>query len=962
MKPMIAKSVPSRAASGRGVCTHVLGVPAAVISGLLMFGWLSFATTAHSNLLADEGRNEASEVDSFRPTDRSGSETEGDRSLVDGVDAASLARRQFAERQHATMELWRRREFTRDTVQEAARNPDPEVAQRAQWILQQWRRGALPENPPDISRLLRKTKGREAVEELLEAGQFSAAIVAVEEVAGTLQRDETYARAAMALQRRFPIYVQRAIEQDALTQLLRLVDLVAKDKAMAVSRIELMRILGQEIRDENLLPSASESWAPAERRGATVLVLAVLGRLGDALRYAEESGSSELVRVCQMLRGDWHDLLTDSIQQARAAAPRSLEQTRYWCQVMVAADRAGDAIMFQEAADYLSSVSVDHDSVAANLSWQCLASHGEIEAGIELLKSINPDAAAQVAIAASRMDQVFEILGFPLPEVDRHLARWLEEAIAAQASLESGRLSNQIGRLLILMRALVAIGHDDAAWRIANTLSRSDVQVGNDSLRDSVLTSLAVVSGRSEWVMKLAVLPGERSISSQAEASLLATLRGTSSTTWKIMMDAFSTVEPDQPFDQRVRSVYELLRGKIPQNFDPDRDFKTLYERLAVGSPAAVRGRLITQSQPQINQEIADMFLKHGQVDLAARCMQQLLRRGELSAALAVAQRELDGGRLETAQRYFDFIWEQVAAQSQTRRDFRRGYNDVELATQAVVGKWTIARRQGDEQRIAALTDQLRLTLCTPSTELRRSLTGFLSDQHEKNLTAASYQSLLLMTAFGSEEGTEFVYVANDHSLAFRDDRPTEVARWFDLAISGTLETTLFQPIGYVTLPLAARKLLIEGAIDDADPIAVERHVDRLLRIDPIDIDFAERLLPKMREAGMAELADATFDKMFAQGKQHMRRFPFDATTGNNLAWVAAMNGRQIDAALKFARHAVDRQPDSAIYRDTLAEVLFQLGRIDEALQIEQACVLDDPGQWHLHEQIHKYKTALRSL
>jgi hypothetical protein len=39
--------------------------------------------------------------------------------------------------------------------------------------------------------------------------------------------------------------------------------------------------------------------------------------------------------------------------------------------------------------------------------------------------------------------------------------------------------------------------------------------------------------------------------------------------------------------------------------------------------------------------------------------------------------------------------------------------------------------------------------------------------------------------------------------------------------------------------------------------------------------------------------------------------------------------------------------------------VLFQLGRKEEALQIEEGCVLDDPGQWHLHEQIEKYRAAI---
>ena len=53
------------------------------------------------------------------------------------------------------------------------------------------------------------------------------------------------------------------------------------------------------------------------------------------------------------------------------------------------------------------------------------------------------------------------------------------------------------------------------------------------------------------------------------------------------------------------------------------------------------------------------------------------------------------------------------------------------------------------------------------------------------------------------------------------------------------------------------------------------------------------------------------------------------------------------------------RNPNSAIYRDTLAEVLFLLDRKVEALQVEQGCLLDDPRQWHLHQQVEKYQAAI---
>ena len=78
-----------------------------------------------------------------------------------------LSRKKYSSRQQATLEMWRQREISREQVQEAARHADPEVSGRAKWILRQWRRGSLPDAPPEISRLLQRTDGPIAIQRLL---------------------------------------------------------------------------------------------------------------------------------------------------------------------------------------------------------------------------------------------------------------------------------------------------------------------------------------------------------------------------------------------------------------------------------------------------------------------------------------------------------------------------------------------------------------------------------------------------------------------------------------------------------------------------------------------------------------------------------------------------------------------------------------------------------------------------
>ena len=64
---------------------------------------------------------------------------------------------------------------------------------------------------------------------------------------------------------------------------------------------------------------------------------------------------------------------------------------------------------------------------------------------------------------------------------------------------------------------------------------------------------------------------------------------------------------------------------------------------------------------------------------------------------------------------------------------------------------------------------------------------------------------------------------------------------------------------------------------------------------------------------------------------------------------------------MKWSERSVFLEPESVTYRDTLAELCHVLGEHKQAWQIESDCLLDDSGQWHLHQQIEKYRQAMES-
>ncbi len=872
-----------------------------------------------------------------------------------------LFKKKYSSRQQATLEMWRQRESSRDKVQEAARHPDPEVSERAKWILRQWRRGSLPDTPPEISRLLQRGDGPAAVQRLLEGGQFAATVVALEESVGTIDRKAIEKRITSALTLRFPIYVHLAAQNDSLTGLLKLIDLVADSKEMAVCRIQLMQQMGLEIDANALLPESASNWSPVERDRATALILITLGKVDEAIRVASGSVDKELLRQCRMIGGRWAEAAEDSLQLAREAEAGTYEHARLWSLTVIAADRAGDAEIFDEAVKQLSLTDTTKDDLASELRWKCLASHGEVEAAFEILDKVSPDASASVAIDASRTARAFEVLGFPLDRLDLDMKKWVDSAITAQRKSESEDLTEDVRKVLVLLQCLISVGRHDAAWYIAKRMSLSDVEIRDLRLREFVLSTLTMTR-RTDWIVQLASLEGEKTLSSTSQETLTRTLPDTDGESFGIVMEAMSQLMPGVSLDRRVQATYQLCDGEIPDGFDRDVGFKSLYEyvsRPTSSRQLQLRGRLESGPRLRASMNIVSLFSRHGESDYASACLQKMAQSGDIEALFHLAEQELDRGRATTALSLFQSVFDAIAEQG--RRGGRLGSDDVALAVKALIGSWTIARRSGDDQQSDELLREIRLALCSPSTGLRSAVADYLGERGEAILAMEAYEALLPMTLFGNQESTGLYDVARSYSLLARKTNPTEAARWFDLAVGGTLDSVNYRPGAYITLPLYVRRWAIEAAIGQKYSEQVQHHLERILKLDPLDIDFAERLLPEMRKAGMDDLADQALNEIVDRGLDYTEAFPFDAMSSNNLAWVAAMNQSRLIDALELAERAVYAEPDSAIYRDTLAEVLFLLDRKVEALQVEQACLLDDPSQWHLHEQVKKYQAAVEN-
>jgi tetratricopeptide (TPR) repeat protein len=96
---------------------------------------------------------------------------------------------------------------------------------------------------------------------------------------------------------------------------------------------------------------------------------------------------------------------------------------------------------------------------------------------------------------------------------------------------------------------------------------------------------------------------------------------------------------------------------------------------------------------------------------------------------------------------------------------------------------------------------------------------------------------------------------------------------------------------------------------------------------------------------------------------------PHAAVAANNLAWLHAESGQQLDAALQLAQRAKVRLPESAEVNDTLGFVYYRKNMAALAVSTLKASVAKDPAnaiyEYHLglaYAQAGDKASARRSL
>jgi membrane protease YdiL (CAAX protease family) len=87
---------------------------------------------------------------------------------------------------------------------------------------------------------------------------------------------------------------------------------------------------------------------------------------------------------------------------------------------------------------------------------------------------------------------------------------------------------------------------------------------------------------------------------------------------------------------------------------------------------------------------------------------------------------------------------------------------------------------------------------------------------------------------------------------------------------------------------------------------------------------------------------------------------PQHAPSYNDLAWLYAEEDRDLDEALRLVEKALVVDPDAFAFLDTKAEVLYKMGRFNEAIVIAEDLERRYPSSEYAKEQLEKFRKALK--
>jgi len=817
-----------------------------------------------------------------------------------------LAADRYRDREAATNALWELGEEALGALEEGTASPDPEVAHRANLLLQRIRTGITPGTPEAVVDLVQRyfrsgVEGKEDVfQELNEQNAYRQML--------RLYRFEKDPEAREACSE----ILDKAILPAVLGELVagrreeawELLQLTPFDDENCRRRAAFMRVQGEldngmaPANDERLFAAEGNLFPGAGEKEAATMRLALLraaGRTGPARELAEQLGRDDLVASLALFEGDPAPYLTwFAGQQGRTPVLRL---------------HAGIALKRWQG---------DEEGAARDaLTLAELARDGGEE--------------EREALLSLMLNGYFE---HALPVIERDYP---------EAAFSYFEMTEQPARALAAIDYAGTAG-EQRAWREERFAGLREEWEAADRMRYDLLTLAAFLHARGEEDEALEIMEELAAIAredgEERWREFLGQLQDMGGSLHELAFRAASAQLGEEAGEKDAKVLLALLFGED----DAARRLWRLLEGASAGRPAqrllllgAIYG-VVHMPPEQLDPVLEALAERAAAADADDRVK-------HFTALLEAAETRDDAGTvislLEELNRLDEAtIWSaKLAAYSSHLAEWEKAAAAFGSVTEAEPTNLRFLAlqagallRAGRPAEAGDILERIELFSLDEAMRLRQ-LAGDL-DRQGALAEAEHYWKLLLATCSPNEW---YWHPAAEHYArhAKRGKRWRQAAAFAEVDAMQYIRgrSTYLNPLVFIRKRFAADLYRGLALLDEGNEPAARKIFRSCFELLNGDGLLADDYFPLLREAGLVDEHDRNYRIVAKRLEESIKAYPDAHNTYNSAAWTASRACRDLDRAHELIRAALDMRPRQAAYLDTMAEVWF--AKRDRAKAVE---------------------------
>ena len=825
----------------------------------------------------------------------------------------------FTERESAMAELWKQGEEALAVLEKLSADRDPEVAARGRMLLRKLKMGITPDTPEKLVRQIERYwsgSSREKIavlKELKKEGEFDLLFrLGGMETDLVVRRDLDRLVAA-----ELPKIVRGFLIQGNLER--------AREILGKSQQLESMIHLGHLLELSGDLEKEIARLRGSESKSDQKRYLAYLRVKGDAVLLRSEAarlGDERAELLAALVVGDFTPYFEKLLQRGRMN-DSSRDYLR-WVLAEHSGDQAEQKEIFKRV---MKAAELDSGSVPAKVT---LFRMGY---GDKVIGTLSPRSLATILEFHSMQEdyqKVEELLELPAGD---EFEPWLKKCVRdAGKELSRSEERPSFDRLVAAAGFLEGRGRVEEAVKCCEALF--DLTRQNEDLNwDDWMSGLYYPAPR-------AVLSGVAREISQFEQVASIIFQGIprvlNSHTW--LFNLLGEEDPGLTTRERVLLAFSFGNRSYPlvDAATFDRYFERVFERISKGEDRAEEfnnlwSLLITRNRgdelSRVQQELAkDGNQNHRFMGLLAYDRGEVAKAGEHYAKV-----EIDLNEMEPAELF-------EMGRVMTEAGLPKGKELLEKAVQL---------SDGGPRSLAAFANQCLHTgdwkearkyfekalLCSPS----------LPTTGSYSLANAFIEELVTLTANLKE---------------WRKAQAYREVYAFVAAYRDGIEYGHYYTRHRFQVLVARGALAMEnGDVEKAVSAFGDAH-----RILPRDGYLANELFPVMREAGLSVYHDQLFAVSARHAREMIKRYPLDDNGYNNFAWMASRANRCLNEAEGYLKKALELNPQSAAYLDTMGEIYFARRNREEAIKWSQKSIanatLGEAMNWELHHQNERFRSG----